>query len=114
VIGINRATDAITRTIDCAVPDAPVGSSPQARHHPNGRTLYVANAGNNDVAVVDLPPRGWPSRVTGLIRPAGTDHGHADHDGRRLLVTNAKASARPQPRWCATNPVVTIRSTSLG
>src|SRR6266851_3584521 len=53
-------------------PRAPVGSDPNALAlAPDGRTLYVAMAGNNAVAVVALSPTPPPSpgatRVAGLI-----------------------------------------------
>jgi len=39
-------------------PDSPEGSTPDAvAVSPDGRTLFVANADNNDVAVVDISPR---------------------------------------------------------
>ncbi len=39
-------------------PDAPDGSTPNAVSlSPDGRTLLVANADNNDVAVVDVSTR---------------------------------------------------------
>src|SRR5207237_8147443 len=50
---------------------APVGSSPNGLAvAPDGATLYVANAGNNDVAVVRLADRHGPDRVAGLIPTA--------------------------------------------
>jgi YVTN family beta-propeller protein len=102
IIGINPADDSLTRTIDLApYRGAPVGTSPQGLDiSADGHTLYVANAGNNDVAVVQLAakprehdevkgliPTGWyPTTVT-LAR-----------DGSRLLVTNAKGlGAGPNP-----------------
>jgi YVTN family beta-propeller protein len=102
IVGINPADDSLSRTIDLApYHNAPVGTSPQGLEiSQDGRTLYVANAGNNDVAVVHLAatphdhdqvdgliPTGWyPTTVT-LTR-----------DGSRLLVTNAKGlGAGPNP-----------------
>lgn len=107
VIGISPATDAITRTIELApYRHAPVGSSPQGLAI-DGRTLYVANAGNNDVAVVNLAD----NHVTGLI-PTGwyptTVTVTGTKDRQRLLVTNAKGlGAGPNPGGPQpTNPVV--------
>jgi YVTN family beta-propeller protein len=102
IIGINPVDDSLTRTIELApYRNAPVGTSPQGLDiSADGRTLYVANAGNNDVAVVRLAakphehdevkgliPTGWyPTTVT-LTR-----------DGSRLLATNAKGlGAGPNP-----------------
>jgi YVTN family beta-propeller protein len=107
VIGISPATDAITRTIELApYRHAPVGSSPQGLAI-DGRTLYVANAGNNDIAVVNLAD----NHVTGLI-PTGwyptTVTVTGTKSRRRLLVTNAKGlGAGPNPGGPQpTNPVV--------
>ncbi|MEV7239429.1 glutaminyl-peptide cyclotransferase [Streptomyces sp. NPDC051020] len=101
IIGINPADDSITHSIDLApYPGAPVGTSPQGLDiSPDGRTLYVANAGNNDVAVVRLAEKpGQQDKVAGLI-PTGwyPTTVTLTHDGR-LLVTNAKGlGAGPNP-----------------
>lgn len=52
---IDTATDKVTDTVNLApYPDAPMGSMPNALAvSKDGGTLYVANGGNNDVAVVD-------------------------------------------------------------
>jgi DNA-binding beta-propeller fold protein YncE len=66
------------------------GSDPNALAlSPNGRTLYVAMAGNNAVAVVRVGPRAM--RVAGLI-PAGwyPTAVATSHDGRTLYVANGK------------------------
>ncbi|HEY1749791.1 MAG TPA: bifunctional YncE family protein/alkaline phosphatase family protein [Caulobacteraceae bacterium] len=75
---------------------------------PDGRTAYVANAGENAVAVIRLSPaaRGVrgpaaPSRVLGLI-PTGwypTDVA-ASADGARLYVINGKSDPGPNPKSC--------------
>ncbi|MGW3626635.1 glutaminyl-peptide cyclotransferase [Streptomyces sp. NPDC000880] len=102
IVGINPADDSLTRTIDLApYRNAPVGTSPQGLDvSPDGHTLYVANAGNNDVAVVDLAGKpGQRNKVTGLI-PTGwyPTTVTLTHDGSRLLVTNAKGrGAGPNP-----------------
>jgi YVTN family beta-propeller protein len=102
----------VSRYIDLApYKGAPVGTSPEGLDFaPDGRTLYVADAGNNDVAVVDsasgavrgLIPTGWyPTTVT-----------VAQH-GNSLLVTNAKGlGAGPNPG--GPNPVVTDMSQYVG
>jgi YVTN family beta-propeller protein len=96
---VDPRTNAVVRRIGLApYPGAPVGASPNALAiAPDGRTLYVANAGDDDVAVVRLGaghdtvagliPTGWyPTTVT------------VTRDGRRLLVTNAKGlGAGPNP-----------------
>jgi YVTN family beta-propeller protein len=95
---IKPGATTVSRYIDLApYHGAPVGTSPEgldvAR---DGRTLYVANAGNNDVAVVDLAK----NRVKGLI-PTGwyPTSVTLSHDGSTLLVANAKGlGAGPNPR----------------
>jgi len=67
-----------------------VGSDPNALAlSPDGRTLYVAMAGNNAVAVVRVGARAM--RVAGLI-PAGwyPTAVATSHDGRTLYVANGK------------------------
>ena len=66
------------------------GSDPNALAlSPDGRTLYVAMAGNNSVAVVRVGPRAM--RVAGLI-PAGwyPTAVATSSDGRTLYVANGK------------------------
>ncbi|HEY8302620.1 MAG TPA: bifunctional YncE family protein/alkaline phosphatase family protein [Jatrophihabitans sp.] len=106
---IDPRTASIVRRIDLApYRDAPVGTSPQGlAMTPDGRTLYVANAGNNDVAVIRIAAHAdQPDKVTGLI-PTGwypTTVSLAD-GGKSLLVTNAKGlGAGPNPR--GPNPTV--------
>ena len=81
----------MTRTISLApYRDAPVGTNPEALSvSSDGSRLYVANAGDNDVAVVDLgSPKG---RVKGLIPTGWYPTGvHVASDGKHLLVLNAK------------------------
>jgi YVTN family beta-propeller protein len=87
---IDTATGAVAQTLDLApYRGAPEGSNPNALAvAPDGRTLYVANAGNNDVDVVALGTRG---RIVGMIPtawyPTGID---VAPDGRTLYVENAK------------------------
>jgi len=82
-----EVTEQLTVALD---PRAPVGSDPNALAlSPDGRTLYVAMAGNNAVAVVRVGPRAM--RVAGLI-PAGwyPTAVATSHDGRTLYVANGK------------------------
>ncbi|HEY0693243.1 MAG TPA: bifunctional YncE family protein/alkaline phosphatase family protein [Kribbella sp.] len=103
IVGIDPANDWVTRTIDLApYKNAPVGTSPQGLEiSRDGHTLYVANAGNNDVAVVELARKsGQKDKITGLI-PTGwyPTTVTLTRDGSRLLVTNAKGmGAGPNPR----------------
>jgi YVTN family beta-propeller protein len=73
---------------------APPGASPNALAlSPDGRTLYVANAGDNDVAVVRLARAGASrgDRVAGLIPAAWHPSGLVlDRSGRTLHVLNMK------------------------
>ncbi|HEX6402160.1 MAG TPA: hypothetical protein VF003_03200 [Pseudonocardiaceae bacterium] len=81
--------------------EAGVGSNPDGlAQSPDGRTLYVANAGNNDIAVVDL----GTDQVTGLI-PTGWYPTAIVATDRALYIANAKGlgagpnngSGRPDP-----------------
>jgi YVTN family beta-propeller protein len=71
--------------------DAPAGSTPNALAlSPDGKTLLVANADNNAVAVVDVSRPG-ASRVAGFVPtgwyPTGVSF---TPDGKRLLVLSGK------------------------
>ncbi len=71
-----------------------VGASPNALAlSPDGKTLYVANAGDNDIAVVALAPAGSTEgdSVRGLI-PTGWYPSAAavDRSGKTLFVANMK------------------------
>src|SRR5881296_1659760 len=84
-----RAVEQLTVALD---PHAPVGSDPNALAlSPDGRTLYVAMAGSNAVAVVRLGADRM--RVAGLI-PAGwyPSAVAASADGRTLYVANGKGN----------------------
>jgi YVTN family beta-propeller protein len=85
---IDTARNEVTQTVSLApYADAPQGSSPDALAV-NGDTLYVANAGNNDVAVVRL---GTPASVVGLIPTGWYPTAIAvAQDGSQLYVVNAK------------------------
>jgi YVTN family beta-propeller protein len=105
---IDTTRNHVTQTIDLApYPEAQQGSSPNALAI-SGDTLYVANAGNNDVAVVQL---GSPARVVGLIPTAWYPTTIAiAPDGHDLYVVNAKglgtgpnAAGGPNP-YVATTP----------
>src|SRR6266699_2632471 len=73
-------------------PHAPTGSDPNALAlSPDGRTLYVAMAGNNAVAVVRISRSGM--RVAGLV-PVGwyPTAVATSADGRTLFVANGKGN----------------------
>jgi DNA-binding beta-propeller fold protein YncE len=90
-----RVTEQLTVALDPRAPalkdsHTVVGSDPNALAlSPDGRTLYVAMAGNNAVAVVRVGPRAM--RVAGLI-PAGwyPTAVATSSDGRTLYVANGK------------------------
>jgi YVTN family beta-propeller protein len=107
---VDPAAAVVTRSISLAPYEgAPVGTSPEGLTvTPDGRTLYAANAGNNDVAVVDLAGDGRRNdRVRGLVPTAWYPTTVTlTRDGSRLLVTNAKGlGAGPNPR--GPNPTLT-------
>ena len=97
---IDTQTDEVTATISVSPYEgAPYGSTPNGLAlSPDGKTLYVANAGNNDVAVVDvaasdhatvqgLIPSGWYPTAT-AVSP----------DGKTLYIANGKGIiSRPNP-----------------
>jgi len=72
-------------------PNAPAGATPNAlAFSPDEKTLFVANADNNSVAVVDVTKPGF-SNVVGFI-PAGWYPSAlaATADGRALYIGNSK------------------------
>ena len=72
-------------------PQDPVGSTPDALTvSPNGKLLFVANADNNDVAMIDIARRA-DSRVLGFI-PTGWYPSAigVTRDGKQLLVATGK------------------------
>jgi YVTN family beta-propeller protein len=95
---IDGRTSKVLRTVSLRPwPGAPAGASPNALAlSPDGRTLYVANAGDNDVAVVRLADhedarRGRGDRVQGLIPTGWFPSGVVlDPSGRTLHVLNMK------------------------
>jgi len=98
---IDTTTNGVVRTINLApYANAPQGSQPNAlAFAPDGNTLFVANAGNNDVDVVDLAADKEP--IVGLIPtawyPSGVD---VSPDGRTLYIANAKGlGAGPNPGY---------------
>lgn len=71
---------------------APTGSQPNSLTvSPDGQTLYVANAGNNDIAVIDLGHGKSDAKVKGFIPTAWYPTGvQVSKDGNQLMVLNAK------------------------
>ena len=98
---IDTRTNAVTRTYDLSpYAGAPAGSNPDALSvSPDGRTLYVANAGNNDVVVIDLTSS--TRSIRGMIPTAWYPTAVVpSKDGETLLVLNAKGlGAGPNPGY---------------
>lgn len=84
--------DKVIETIKASLdPRDPVGSTPDALAvSPNGKSLFVANADNNDVAMIDIT-RKADSRVLGFI-PTGWYPSAIGitPDGNELLVATGK------------------------
>jgi YVTN family beta-propeller protein len=105
---LDAASRQVTRTVDLApYAGAPEGSNPSALAvSPDGNTLYVTNAGNNDVDVIGLAGGDLGrqalrlSPVAGMIPTAWYPSGvSVSPDGRTLYVENAKGlGAGPNPR----------------
>lgn len=95
---IDTKTNMVTRTINLApYANAPVGTQPNAlAFAPDGKTLYSANAGDNDVDVVNVS-----GGVVGMIAtawyPTAVD---VSADGRTLFIANAKGLGDgPNPNY---------------
>jgi YVTN family beta-propeller protein len=74
-------------------PKAPAGSTPNSlAASPDGKTLYVANADNNSVAVIDIAERG-KSKPLGFL-PTGwyPTFVTTSADGKRVIVASSKGS----------------------
>jgi YVTN family beta-propeller protein len=87
---IDSSADKVIQTISLSpYKHAKTGSQPDALAvSSDGQTLYVANAGNNDVAVISL---GKEPRVKGLIPTAWyPTRIELSSDGKQIMVLNAK------------------------
>ena len=114
-ITVLGGANTVLRSIDLRpYSGAPIGASPDALTvSPDGGTLYVANANDDDVAVVvQLGAAGAThgDRVLGLIPTAWYPSGVAiDAAGKTLFATNmkglarARTSTRRPPRTSPTN-----------
>ena len=88
VIARGAVVETIKTSLDA---QAPVGSTPDALVlSPDGRRLYVANADNNNIAVIDVTS-GKDSRVLGFIPTGWYPTALAiDGDGRQLYAGTGK------------------------
>ena len=96
-----RRRGIVTETIATALfPSAPEGSTPDALAvAPDGKTLYVANADNNCVAVIDIEHARTGARSRASSRPAGIRPPSPSRPtARRLLVGVGKGNqTKPNP-----------------
>jgi YVTN family beta-propeller protein len=92
VIAIDLKTGTKMEAVSVApTPKAPAGSTPNSvALSPDGKQLFVANADNNSVAVIDISQRGQ-SRVAGFI-PTGwyPTAVTVTPDGKRVLIGSGK------------------------
>src|SRR5262249_23789635 len=92
VIAFDLKTKQRTEVLSTALgPKAPAGSTPNSLAlSPDGETLYVANADNNSISVIDIEDRG-KSRPLGFV-PTGwyPTFVTTTMDGKRLLVASSK------------------------
>jgi YVTN family beta-propeller protein len=94
VIANGQVIETIKTSLD---PQDPVGSTPNALAvSPNGKFLFVANADNNDVAMINITEKG-NSEVLGFIPTGWYPSAVAvTLDGKKLLVATAKGiGSRP-------------------
>jgi YVTN family beta-propeller protein len=92
VIAVDLETKKSMEAVSVALtPKAPVGSTPNSvALSPDGKQLFVADADNNSVAVIDITDRGM-SRVTGFIPTAWYPTVVTmTPDGKRVLIGSGK------------------------
>ncbi len=97
---VNTATNAIQETIRTSLfPKSPTGSTPNALAlAPDGKRLFVTNADNNDVAVIDVS-HPEESRVVGFIPTGWYPTAVAvSKDGKKLFVGAGKG-LRSKPNF---------------
>ena len=81
---------------------------------PDEKTLYVTNAGENAVAVVQLSQVAGNSAVAGLI-PTGwyPNSVSTSGDGKFLYIVNGKSAAGPNPLNCTTDAKIQVQGCGL-
>jgi len=123
VVVLDTSTEQPVETIVTSLyPRAPEGSTPNAlAFDPSERTLYVANADNNNVCVVDVAEPG-ESTVLGFL-PAGwyPSAVAVEPKGKKLYIGNSKgivSQATPlgpnSPKRLATDASHTVKSLMKG
>jgi YVTN family beta-propeller protein len=87
-------SDALEILSTSLYPSSPEGSTPDAvAVPPDGKSLFVANADNNDVMVADIASKD-ATRVVGFV-PVGWYPSAIVTDGKKLFVANGKGLASP-------------------
>jgi YVTN family beta-propeller protein len=90
---LDTTTNQVVRTIDLTpFPGSPFGAGPNGLAiSSDGRTLYVANAFDNDIAVVRLGSNNKPDHINGLIPTGWIPSGVVlSPDNLQLAVINSK------------------------
>ena len=85
VLDTARGTFLPGQRIDLAAADRPVNLPFAAAVSPDGRTLYVANAGSDDLSIIDIPNGHARAHLATGRNPRGLA---LSPDGRRLFVDN--------------------------
>jgi YVTN family beta-propeller protein len=91
---IDTATGAVIETLTTSLfPNSPPGSMPSSLAlSPDQKTLYVANADNNDIAAFDVVSAGH-ARSLGFIPSSWFPTSvRVSHDGKQLLIANGKGT----------------------
>jgi YVTN family beta-propeller protein len=110
---LDTTTNQVVRTIDLApFPGSPVGASPDGLTiSSDGRFLFVANATDNDVAIIRLARNGQPDHVEGLIPTGWIPSGVVlSPDNLQLAVINSKGLGAG-PNLQGPNPYLDPEST---
>jgi DNA-binding beta-propeller fold protein YncE len=104
---LDAAADQLLGVIATAGPEAPAGAelggagSNALVLSPEGSTLYVANGGENAIAVVRLSPDGRSGLAVGLVPTGWYPTGVAvARDGGRLFAVNGKSNPGPNLGAC--------------
>jgi YVTN family beta-propeller protein len=110
---LDTTTNQVVRTIDLApFPKSPVGASPDGLAiSSDGSFLFVANATDNDVAIILLARDGRPDHVQGLIPTGWIPSGVVlSPDNLQLAVINSKGLGAG-PNLQGPNPYLDPEST---